>query len=103
MYRVTITYGHPADPAAFDEYYKSTHLPIAGQIPGVRSFTAGKTESLDGAAPASYYVASIGFDDKDSAAAGFGSAEGQAAASDIANFATGGATLHFNNDDIVIP
>lgn len=103
MFRVTITYGHPADPAEFDEYYRSTHLPIAAKIPGVRTFTAGRTESLDGAPPHSYYLASIGFDDKDSAAEGFSSPEGQAAAADIANFATGGATLHFSNDDITIP
>lgn len=103
MYHVTITYGHPADPAAFDEYYTTTHLPLAAKIPGVRSFSAGKAESLDGSEPAAYYIALIAFDDRDAAAAGFGSPEGQAAAGDIPNFATGGATVHFSPADISIP
>ncbi|AZG46809.1 EthD family reductase [Gordonia insulae] len=103
MYHVTITYGHPEDPQAFDEYYSTTHLPLAAKIPGVRAFSAGRTETLDGTAPSVYYLASITFDDKESAAAGFTSPEGQAAAADIPNFATGGATLHFNPAEISIP
>ncbi len=103
MFRVIITYGQPTDPAAFDEYYSTTHLPLAGKIPGVQSFAAGRTDSLDGSAPANYYIATIGFADKDSAAAGLTSPEGQAAAADIANFATGGAVMHFAHDTITIP
>ncbi|MBH5143459.1 MULTISPECIES: EthD family reductase [Rhodococcus] len=103
MYRVTIAYGQPTDTAAFDEYYTGTHLPIAGKIPGVQRFAGGKCESLDGNPPAAYLLAEIFFADKDEAAAGFGSEEGQAAAADIANFATGGATIYFSNEDITIP
>ena len=48
-------------------------------------------------------VADIGFATREDAAAGLSSPEGQAAAADLANFATGGATLVFRNDDITIP
>ena len=30
MHVLTVCYGHPADPAKFDDYYMSTHKPLAG-------------------------------------------------------------------------
>ena len=39
MYVLTVLYGHPADPAAFDAYYTSTHVPLVEKIPGLDSFT----------------------------------------------------------------
>ena len=33
MHVLTVCYGHPADPAAFDTYYTSTHGPLAEKIP----------------------------------------------------------------------
>jgi uncharacterized protein (TIGR02118 family) len=100
MYRVLISYGHPEDPVAFDDYYASSHLPLAAQIPGVQQFVAGRCESLDGTKPSAYMLADIGFANRDEAQAGLVSPEGQAAAADLANFATGGATFAFRNDDI---
>ncbi|QVI27250.1 EthD family reductase [Mycolicibacterium neoaurum] len=102
MYRVLISYGHPEDPAAFDDYYTHTHLPLASRIPGVQQFVAGRCESLDGTDTPVYLIADISFASRGDAAAGLTSPEGQAAAADMANFATGGATLTFRNDDICI-
>ena len=48
MHVLTVCYGHPADPAAFDSYYASTHRPLAEKIPGLLSFTARHCDSLDG-------------------------------------------------------
>ena len=39
MHVLTVCYGHPTDPAAFDAYYTSTHAPLAEKIPGMTSFT----------------------------------------------------------------
>ena len=39
MHVLTVCYGHPANPAAFDAYYTSTHVPLAEKIPGLASFT----------------------------------------------------------------
>ena len=50
-YRISVGYRHPADPAAFDEYYRNTHMPIAARIPGLVRLSAGRTDSLDGTAP----------------------------------------------------
>lgn len=51
MHVLTVCYGHPADPAAFDSYYASTHRPLAEKIPGLASFTARQCDSLDGSQP----------------------------------------------------
>jgi uncharacterized protein (TIGR02118 family) len=37
--RVLALYGHPTDPSAFDDYYVSTHAPLAKKLPGLRSYT----------------------------------------------------------------
>jgi uncharacterized protein (TIGR02118 family) len=103
MYLVTLTYGQPTDPAAFDAHYRDTHLPLAAKIPNVQTFAAGRCESLDGNPPAAYLQAVITFADKPSAAAALGSPAGQAAAADIAGFATGGATMTFTEVDVAIP
>ena len=39
MHVLTVCYGHPTDPAAFDAYYTSTHVPLAEKIPGMTSYT----------------------------------------------------------------
>ena len=47
----------------------------------------------DGSDAPYYYLAELLFDDMEALQAALGSPEGQAAAGDLANFATGGATL----------
>ena len=37
MHVLTVCYGHPTDPAAFDAHYTSTHAPLAEKIPGLTS------------------------------------------------------------------
>lgn len=94
MYRITVTYGHPADQAAFDAHYDSVHQPLAAALPGLRAFTTCRAEALPGdPEPGHYLQAQLDFDDRDAALAAFGSPAGQAAGADVATFATGGATL----------
>ncbi|MBV9173083.1 MAG: EthD family reductase, partial [Chloroflexi bacterium] len=85
--------GHPTNPSAFDQYYASTHVPLAKKIPGLRSFTTstGSTASREGRA-AYYLVAELDFDSVADLQKAFGTPEGEAAGADLANFATGGAT-----------
>ncbi len=35
MYRVTVCYGQPTDPAAFDSHYEQVHVPLVRQVPGL--------------------------------------------------------------------
>jgi uncharacterized protein (TIGR02118 family) len=47
MHVLTVCYGHPADPAAFDAYFSSTHIPLVEKIPGLASFTVRRCASLE--------------------------------------------------------
>jgi uncharacterized protein (TIGR02118 family) len=94
MIKLTVLYGPPTDPGAFDKYYLETHVPIADAIPGlVRNEVSKVTGSLDGSTPPYHLHCDLYFDSSDALMAALGSAEGQAAAADVANFATGGVTM----------
>jgi uncharacterized protein (TIGR02118 family) len=94
MVKLVVTYGSPDDPAAFDEHYASIHGPLAQKIPNLRRFEAGKVIGTPDGSPApSYFLAELWFDSVEVLQASMGSPEGQAAAADVATFATGGATL----------
>ncbi|MEO6859849.1 MAG: EthD family reductase [Solirubrobacteraceae bacterium] len=94
MIKLVVAYGPPEDPAAFDAHYASTHAPLAQKIPGLRRFEAGKVLGTPDGTPAPFYfLAELSFDSADDLQTALGTGEGQAAAADIPNFATGGATL----------
>jgi uncharacterized protein (TIGR02118 family) len=94
MVQLVVCYGAPGDPSAFDRYYAETHIPLVHKIPGLRRFEAGKVLGTPDGSPAPYYhVAELTFDSSEDLEAALGSPEGQAAAADVAVFATGGATL----------
>lgn len=98
MQVLTVCYGHPKDPAAFEAHYQATHRPLAEKIPGLAAFTARHCSSLD-ASPAPYYLlAELSFASAEALSAGLGSPEGQAAAGDLANFADGGVTMFVAHD-----
>jgi len=94
MAKITTLYGHPTDPAAFEEYYANNHVPLIEKIPNMRQFEAGKVIATpDGSEPPYYWIAEFWFESVEQLQSSLGSSEGQAAAEDIQNFATGGATL----------
>ena len=89
-------YKTPADPVAFDRYYFSTHLPIAKKIPGLRQYevTRGPVMMVMGGASPYHLVATLTFDSIAAIQAALASAEGQATAADLGNFATAGVDLY---------
>ena len=94
MAKLTALYGHPTDPTAFEEYYVNNHVPLVEKIPNLRQFEAGKVIATpDGSEPPYYWIADLYFESVEQVQSSMGSSEGQAAAEDIQNFATGGATL----------
>lgn len=104
MIRLTVLYGHPTDPAHFDQYYFETHVPIAKKMKGLTGWTVGK---LSGAAPGEtppyYFVASLYAETREAMEAIIASPEGQAAVADVPNFATGGATFLYDTEDVLVP
>lgn len=94
MVKLQVFYGQPKDPAAFEAYYKDPHTPKALKVPGLRRFEISKVVGAPGGGePAYYRTADLYFDNMGALQAGLASPEGQAAAADLGNFATGGATL----------
>lgn len=94
MVRLSVLYGHPDDPAAFLSHYENTHVPLAEAIPDVLRFTWGKClPGLAGEDPPYFLTAELEWDSHESMAAAMTSEPGGAAGADVANFATGGATM----------
>ena len=93
MAQLVVLYKTPTDAAAFDDYYAKTHIGLAKKIPGLRKYEISHG-AVGGPAPTGIHlVATLTFDSLADIQSGLGSAEGQAAAADVGNFATGGADM----------
>lgn len=104
MYRFTVLFGHPQDPAAFERYYRQSHFPLAAKMRGIKGVTIGKLEALDPNQPAAYYrITSFYFDSRETCQAVLASPEGQAALADLNTFATGGVTFVANEEEVLLP
>ena len=93
MIKLTVLYGHPADPAAFEKYYREVHFPIAAKIPGVTRWELTRlTGAADGGRPAFYRMTELYFPDLAAMEKSLNSPEGAAALEDLPKFASGGVT-----------
>jgi 4-carboxymuconolactone decarboxylase len=97
MYKVLALYPPPKDPAHFKRYYEETHLPLAGQMPGLLSSRYSFSSEGVGS-PSPYFCIWEGeFADAAAMGAAMQSPIGQKVAADIANYASGGVTIvHFD-------
>jgi uncharacterized protein (TIGR02118 family) len=104
MYRLTVLYGHPADPAAFQKYYHEVHIPLARQMQGLKGWTIGMGESvIPGEQPPFYMIVGLYAESREVLDAMLASPAGQAAVADVANFATGGVTFLYDREEVLIP
>lgn len=103
MVRLLVLYGQPKDPAAFDQYYHETHIPLAKRMKGLKKWTVGKvTGSADGQPPPYYYIADLYMESRAAFDELLASPEGQAAVADVPNYATGGATFLYTEVEELI-
>jgi len=103
MIRLQVMYGHPQDPKAFDNYYYKVHLPLAKKIKGFTRWTGGKvTGTPDGKPAPYYYFADLFAESRDAMEKILASPEGQAAVTDVPNFATGGVTFVWTDVEVLI-
>lgn len=94
MLKITVLYGQPSDPAAFEEHYAKTHIPLAEKIPALKQFEVCRVVATpDGSPPPFYRIAELWFENEADMQTAMASEEGQATNADVANFATGGATV----------
>lgn len=101
MAKLVILYGHPADPAAFEDYYVSRHIPYAAEhMPNVRGAENMRVLSTPEGGPAPYYrVSQLSYDSVTDLLAGIASADGRSTIADLGNFATGGVTMLVVEED----
>lgn len=93
VHRLVVSYGRPADPGAFDDYYRDTHLPLVMELPGLLRVGVGRPTPLAPTESAPYLVAEFDFASAEAFDAAQRSPEGRASAADSHNFATGGVTM----------
>jgi uncharacterized protein (TIGR02118 family) len=57
--KLTVLYGHPDDPDAFEEYYADTHMPLVDKIPNLQRYEAARIVATpDGSEPPHYRISS---------------------------------------------
>ena len=85
MIKLTVIYGPPKDPEAFDRHYREVHAVLAAKQPGLRRYEWGKTlPGPDGSTPDRYLIADLWWDDADAMGAALASPEGREAGADLA-------------------
>ncbi|MEU2718626.1 EthD family reductase [Streptomyces sp. NPDC007205] len=103
MYRLTCLFGHPDDPAAFQEHYRNVHIPLGKQLPGIKRWIVGLCETQDGKPPPFYMIAELCTATREDMEQLLASPQGQTVAADVANFATGGATIILYQEEVIHP
>jgi uncharacterized protein (TIGR02118 family) len=94
MLKITVLYGHPTSPGDFEGYYGETHGPVVARMWGISRFELTRfIAGPDGRRPDYYRMAELYFENQEQMQASLASPEGQAVVADLANFATGGATI----------
>lgn len=103
MYRLSVLYGTPTDPAEFDRYYRNVHIPIAKRMTGLTGWTVTWTSEQTGDLDCDVYlVADLYADTKAAMDAILATPEGVDAGEDVANFATGGVTFVSGTEERVL-
>ena len=64
MVKLTVLYGHPDAPDAFEEYYANTHMPLVDKIPDLKRYEAARIVATpDGSQPHYYRIFEGYFED----------------------------------------
>jgi uncharacterized protein (TIGR02118 family) len=91
--KLTVLYGAPKDPAAFESHYAQTHMPMIHAVKDIRVEVAKPLPSPDGKPPAYYRITEIWFPSLDEMHRITSTPEWKQIAADVPNFASGGATF----------
>lgn len=99
-----VIYGHPEDPAAFEEHLQTVHTPLVDQVPGIEQrVVRTSVVGIDGTPGDIYLMATIVWASQTALESALMSEEGQAAFADVANLATGGYTAYMVHVEFLTP
>jgi uncharacterized protein (TIGR02118 family) len=93
MVKVTVLYGKPADPEAFEKYYAETHMPIVHRAGLKRTEASKVVGTTDGSEPQFYRTFDIWMDDMEQLQLAMATPEVTAMREDLKKFATGGVSI----------
>ena len=104
MTRLTVLYGHPENEDEFDRYYHDVHIPLAKTMKGIKGWTIGKCQSaVPGEKPPYYLIVGLYTESREAMEAILETPEGKATVADVPNFATGGVTFLYDDEEVLIP
>jgi uncharacterized protein (TIGR02118 family) len=96
--KLVALYKQPPDPAAFDDVYFKTHLPLIAQVPGLRQTKITRfTRTVMG--EGLYLMTEMFFDDEAALKAAMKSPEMAVAGENLQTFAAGLTTLMFGREE----
>jgi uncharacterized protein (TIGR02118 family) len=90
MATLLVLFRTPDDVEAFDRHYVEVHLPLARQMPGLRSIRVDHAVGGDPALREYHLVSRLEFDSREAMRTALRSPEGVAAGNDLAQFAVDG-------------
>jgi uncharacterized protein (TIGR02118 family) len=94
--KFVVLYGHPPNPAEFEQYYLDVHMPLVEAIRGANGMQAAKClPQADGSPPPFHRIFEMWFDSPEHMAEVFATPEGMKARADVANFTEGTSMLRF--------
>ena len=100
MHKLVVLYSKPADPDHFRDYYVTNHLPLVMRLPGLLAWRYSFDVAATQGQTPYFAVFEAEFADAGAMTAARASPEGQQAAADVANYATGGAVvIHYPVQD----
>jgi uncharacterized protein (TIGR02118 family) len=89
MVKLVALYRKPTDPAAFDQAYFGTHIPLVNKIPKLRRVDISRVTGAPRGEPEFYLMTEMYFDDKASMDAAMASPENMEAGKNLMGFARG--------------
>ncbi len=98
MVKLVALYRKPADPAAFDQAYFGTHVPLVNQIPNLRRVDIARITGAPRGDPEFYLICEMYFDDQAALDAAMASPENAEAGKNLMSFARGLVTFVFAED-----
>jgi uncharacterized protein (TIGR02118 family) len=93
MHCLTVLYPRPDDPEHFKSYYQATHVPLAKQLPGLRSCAWGYPAALGPDEGSPFCIFQAMFDSAEAMGAALQSEIGGKVAADVPNYSPKGARL----------
>jgi uncharacterized protein (TIGR02118 family) len=91
--KITVLYGAPKDPAAFEKHYAQTHMPMVYAEKGIQKIELALGVPGPGGAPPFYRITELWFESAEKMQEVTSTASWKKIVEDVPNFATGGATV----------